>query len=309
MTKVLENKTPLPKNDNLKNLKPFSGAPSRKLKTSEIEKDAVKLSQAAKAPTSLQETESTKPLSDSAKSIEKAQEVASKLSQLPVLPIVIPSSTNQVEKKIEDKKLFTHQMIKKPAVIFIEGFSAFGISNGDGVKDMADNYPGAKRFSWDEKDKILEEIHKHSPDQPVVLVGHSFGGDSAVEIANELNSTKNNFRPIDLLVTLDSVGFNNTIIPLNVKKNLNFFQEGIIPFLHGSPNIARNTNHTEVTNELRSELHSRIDDSNEVQFNIFEHINQTLGKTSNDSEIKNEKENSSTHILIDIDLADIIDSQ
>lgn len=230
----------------------------------------------------IQNAEETNPR-DTTKSSESALStaghVAKKINSLPVLPILVPAENKDskiLEEKIEGKTPPKLSFIKKPAVIFIEGFSAFGISNGDGVRDMADNLPGSKRFSWNEQDKIIEEIKKHAPDQPVVLVGHSFGGDSAVEIANTLNSVKNGFRGIDLLISIDSVGMNHSIIPMNVKRNLNFFGEGVVPFLHGDPNVARNTGYSEVVNELRSELHSRMEDSEEVQFKIFETINEVI---------------------------------
>jgi hypothetical protein len=212
-----------------------------------------------------------------------ATKIAKGLSSLPTLPIAIPVKNKDVKKleeKILDKLPPKFSFIKKPAVIFIEGFSAFGISNGDGIRDMADNLPGAKKFSWDDQDKIIEEIKKHSPEQPVVLVGHSFGGDSAIEVANALNSVKNGFRGIDLLISIDSVGMNHSIIPMNVKRNLNFFGEGVVPFLHGDPNVARNTGYSEVVNELRSELHSKMEDSEEVQFKIFESINEVLSENN-----------------------------
>lgn len=212
--------------------------------------------------------------------LSKAGTLAKDIPKLPVLPIAIPKETKKLQEKLDDKPILKAHpktaLIKKPAVLFIEGFSAFGISNGDGIKDMADNFPDAKRFSWNEKEKIVEEIKKHSPEQPVVLVGHSFGGDSAIEIANELNSAKNGFRSIDLLVSIDAVGLNHSIIPMNVKRNLNFFGEGIVPFLHGDPTVARNTDYTEVVNELRSELHSKMEDTPEVQYKIFENINESI---------------------------------
>jgi hypothetical protein len=164
---------------------------------------------------------------------------------------------------------------------------------------MADNLPGAKRFSWNEQDKIIDEIKKHAPDQPIVLVGHSFGGDTAVEIANTLNSVKNGFRGIDLLVSIDSVGMNNNIIPINVKRNLNFIGEGEIPFLHGSPDVARNTDYTEVVNELRNELHSKVDDSDEVQFKIFESINEVLNETNHQNFFTEMQTNDELRRLID----------
>jgi len=290
--------------DNLKNLKPFERK-SSSTKT-DVSKHTVtppkteaQVSPQAKA---LNENEATKneTTSNASEAIDKASSVAEKIAKVPVLPIVVPkSSENKTLKKIEDKPVEKFHYIKKPAVIFIEGFSAFGISNGDGIKDMAENYPGAKLFSWDQKPEIINEVKKHSLDQPVILVGHSFGGDTAVEVANELNSAKNSFRNIDMLISLDSVGFKNNIMPINVKRNLNFFQEGVIPFLHGSPNIARNTDHTEVVNELRSELHSKIEDSEDVQFKIFETINEITGATNR----------ATPEIVIQLDLDDLIDSQ
>ena len=58
-----------------------------------------------------------------------------------------------------------------------------------------------------------------------------------------------------------------------------FFQEGVIPFLHGNPTVARNTDYTEVVNELRNELHSKIEDTPEVQYKIFETIQDTIHET------------------------------
>ncbi len=275
---IIQNKTHTPiQNQNLlgkvqKNPKNLKADLSKEITKPEISENAKGLNTA----------ESSSEPTTAPEAIAKAGTLAKEMAKLPVLPIIIPKETKKLQEKIDDKPIpkLVHKAapIKKPAVLFIEGFSAFGISNGDGIKDMADNFPGAKRFSWDEKDKIIEEIKKHAPDQPVILVGHSFGGDSAVEIANELNTVKNSFRSIDLLVSVDSVGINHSIIPMNVKRNLNFFGEGIVPFLHGDPTVARNTDYTEVVNELRSELHSRMDDTPEVQYKIFETINETLNE-------------------------------
>jgi hypothetical protein len=278
MTSVKE-KGATPLNSNLKNFKPFRG--NGKLSAEGAQSTS---EQAAKAEITEQakvlktnQTPET-PQSDSSKFLEKASNVATAIAKAPVMPIVLPTNSKKLEQKISDKKPDPPvHFIKKPAVIFIEGFSMFGVSNGDGIQEMAENFPGAKRFSWEEGSKILEEVKKHDPKEPVVLVGHSFGGDTAIEVANELNSAKNGFRHIDLLVSVDAVGMNKTIIPMNVKSNLNFFGEGILPFLHGDPTVARNTKYTEVTNELRSDMHSKMDDNPEVQFQIFEKINEVLG--------------------------------
>lgn len=286
MTKVAADKAQPLKNSNLQNLKPFRGngklPPLVAKETQDVSKaeitdqaKALKASAEPKAP----EVESTSNESSSSQVLEKAGSVAKAIAKAPVLPVIVPTSTKKIENKIADKKPEAPiHFIKKPAVIFIEGFSMFGISNGDGIKEMADNYPGAKKFDWTEHEKILGEIKKHTPDQPVVLVGHSFGGDTAIEVANELNSAKNGFRAIDLLVSIDAVGMNKSIIPINVKSNLNFFGEGLIPFVHGDPTVARNTKYTDVTNELRADMHSKMEDSPEVQFEIFRKINEVLGQ-------------------------------
>lgn len=290
MTKMPEKNSHIT-NQNLADLKPFRGGgknagkiPEASLKAPLESPEADITAQAKNLSTSSARPSQTQTSSSEASS--KAQSVVSALAKAPILPIVVPKETNKIANslgenktnalKAENKNEEKLHFIKKPAVIFIEGFSPFGISNGDGISEMADNYPGAKKFSWQQHDEIMKEIKKHSPEQPVVLVGHSFGGDTAIEVANDFNSVKNGFRSIDLLVSIDAVGMNKTIIPMNVKKNLNFFGEGILPFIHGDPNIARNTKHTEVINELRTEWHSKMDDNPEVQYEIFENINRVV---------------------------------
>lgn len=305
MITVSPKQTKLIKNDNLSNLKPMNGKGST-LSTSkthpptDISDTAKSLNEGLESAT--QGDHPTPPV-HAEEAASTATSIAKTLAKIPVLPIAIPSENKDSKKladKISDKSSSSKiSFIKKPALIFIEGFSLFGVSNGDGIKDMADNLPGAKRFSWDEQDKIIEEIKKHSPDQPVVLVGHSFGGDSAVEIANTLNSVKNGFRGIDLLVSIDSVGMNNTIIPMNVKRNLNFIAEGILPLLHGDPNIARNAQYTEVFNELRPELHSKMEDSEDIQFQIFESINSVLNENSNQDLFEEIQKNDQLRSFID----------
>ncbi len=179
--------------------------------------------------------------------------------------------------KIHEKKF---GKIEKPGIYFVSGFDWFGAGsikgNYDGIRDMADAIPGAKHYSWDEQDLIIEDIKKRKPDQPIVIVGHSFGGDSAVEIAQELNSIENGFRKIDLLVTLDSVGYDNDKIPQNVGKNLNFLAQGPYEFLNDGPNIALNYKRTAVENYLRHEKHADLDDSTDIQIEILEQIEKTV---------------------------------
>lgn len=175
--------------------------------------------------------------------------------------------------KVTPKETMT---TKGPGIYFVSGFDWFGAGsikgNYDGIEDMSKAVDDAQKYSWDEQSKILEDIKKRDPKEPIVLVGHSFGGDSVVEVANELNSLEHGFREIDLLVTLDSVGFGNDIVPQNVKKNLNFLAQGPYDFLNDGPNIAKNHERTEVKNMLTEMVHSDLDDSKDIQSQILNAI-------------------------------------
>ena len=86
---------------------------------------------------------------------------------------------------------------------------------------------------------------------------------------------------------------------MNVKRNLNFIGEGGIPFIHGNPDVARNTDYTEVINELRSESHSKMDDSEDVQFKIFESINNVLNENHHQDIFEEIQKNDQLRKLID----------
>jgi hypothetical protein len=207
----------------------------------------------------------------------------------------IPKESTQVElseKSIELKKALTSAQkadkihnkkfgnIDKPAIYFVSGFDWFGAGsikgNYDGIRDMAEAVTGANHYAWDEQDEIVEDIKKHKSNQPLILVGHSFGGDGVVEIAQCLNTLDNGFRKVDLLVTLDSVGMDNDKIPQNVKKNLNYLATGPYDFLNDGPNIAENYKRTDVENYLRPELHAELDDTTDIQVRILEEIDSIL---------------------------------
>ena len=180
--------------------------------------------------------------------------------------------------KVEEKA----GTVKKPAIIFIKGLDLFSSpskseSGYAGVGRIAESVKGSRIYGWDQKDDIIKEIKKIALNQPVILVGHSFGGDTAVDIANTLDSLEHGFRPVDLLVTMDAVGFGNDIIPQNVKKHLNIFGENSF-FLNVGPHVARRHEMTEVTNILSPLDHTDLDDDKEHQFEIVKLIQQTLGK-------------------------------
>jgi hypothetical protein len=171
------------------------------------------------------------------------------------------------------------EVIKKPAVFFVGGFELFGGIGGeffkDGLKSMAESIDEARFYAWDQKDEMIEQIKKRPIEEKVILVGQGFGGDTAVEIAQELNSVDNGFRSIDLLVTLNSAGMDNDFIPQNVTKNLNFLTADN-GFTDDGPNIALNYERTEVKNFLRPESHNELDDATDVQIEILDAINSLI---------------------------------
>ncbi|OUR96230.1 hypothetical protein A9Q84_07685 [Halobacteriovorax marinus] len=175
-----------------------------------------------------------------------------------------------------------------PKIIFVSGLHLAGISSdNEGLSAMAGEVDNAQHFSWKDEESILKEINRTPKNEPLVLVGHSLGGDAIVNISNKLNSFANGFRKVDLLVTLDSVGFDNDIIPKNVKKNLNYIGNKDA-FFNDGPNIARNNSKTDVLNFLRSESHTEMDDSNDIQEAIFNEIDSILEakkKENNESQM------------------------
>lgn len=172
--------------------------------------------------------------------------------------------------------------LKKPVIIFVKGLDVFSSpSNSErgyaGVGKMADAVEGARIYGWDQHADIIKEIKKVEVNQPVILVGHSFGGDTAVEVADELDSLEHSFRKVDLLVTIDAVGFDNDIIPQNVKNHLNVFGENDF-FLNDGPHVARRNEMTKVKNILSPKDHTELDDDKEIQYEVVNLIKDTLSK-------------------------------
>lgn len=194
-----------------------------------------------------------------------------------------PKTLSKSEKSEILKKL-KNGSLKRPGIFFVSGLDMWSGSSGgpyDGLRLMTEAVDGARLYSWNQKSDIIEQIKMTSKDYPIVLVGHSFGGDTAVDIANELNKIENGFRKVDLLITLDSVGRDNDVIPQNVGRNLNIISDHE-NFLSDGPNIAKNSARTTVDNIMRTEGHTAIDDVSEVQADIIEAIQDLLLKNKLD---------------------------
>lgn len=208
----------------------------------------------------------------------------SSLPEAPVKDLIQDAAKDEAKTKAKESVIKDPEVkagsVKRAAIFFIKGLDVFSSpSNSEGgyagVGRIAESIEGSRIYGWDQKDEMLKEIRKIHPDYPVVLVGHSLGGDTAVEIADELDGLKEKFRPVDLLVTIDAIGFNHDVIPQNVKKHLNVFGENSY-FLKDGPHVARREEKTSVRNILSPLDHTDIDDDREVQFEIVGHIQDTL---------------------------------
>jgi len=156
-------------------------------------------------------------------------------------------------------------------IIFVSGFGtgSSGASSGNnsqtsGLGDLAnqtfinDMQFQKGVFGWDEQESIIRQIREFSqanPDAPIYLVGHSYGSDSAIEVAAQL---KDENIWLDKLVTIDSVGFNDDRIPDNVLDALNLYStsgdgiNGEYP-IHGADNVGIDgTSHTAIDTDEKT---------------------------------------------------------
>ena len=189
-------------------------------------------------------------------------------------------ASDEMKAEIAKKVAAKEGSVRKPTVIFIKGLDVFSSPSKSergyaGVGRLAESIQGSRIYGWNQKDEILAEIKKTHRDYPVVLVGHSLGGDTAVEVANELDSLEHKFRSVDLLITMDAVGFNNDIIPQNVKKHLNVFGEND-HILNDGPHVARRHEKTSVKNILSPLDHTDIDDDKEIQYEVVNFIHDAI---------------------------------
>ncbi|MBY0516822.1 MAG: lysophospholipase [Bacteriovoracaceae bacterium] len=268
---------PLKPAANLKNGKslPVGGKLPDELKNPNAKDYKVDLSEAAKAPSA-----------PSAPSVPSLPDAPSVSVPKPVEAAAKDVAKDEAVKKAKEAKEASKDVevksgsIKKPMIAFITGSQwMFSPSKSEGsyagVGRMAEAVEGARLYGWDQKEEIIDQIKKTHKDQPIIIVGHSLGGDTAKEVADALDSLEHNFRKVDLLVTLDAVGFNNDIVPQNVKEHLNVFGENDW-FLNDGPHVARNHDRTGVQNILSPLDHTELDDSKEIQFEIVQAINRAL---------------------------------
>jgi hypothetical protein len=155
------------------------------------------------------------------------------------------------------------------------------------------NYLG-QVFEWSEQDEAADWIFANASERAtLVLIGHSFGGHSALQVAN------NNLKPegigVDLTIQIDSVanfdGGVNNVLPTNVDVGFNYFQISTgffepqgVQVVTGATNINTEVlfgdtsiTHTSIDNDLR--LYARITE------NIFDNLNPVSADFDADGDI------------------------
>lgn len=77
-------------------------------------------------------------------------------------------------------------------------------------------------FAWTEQQEAFDFIAGFSDVGCLILVGHSFGANSAIELVTEFLAPAGIH--VNLLITLDSVGANDDELPGNVDQGFNYWQ-------------------------------------------------------------------------------------
>ena len=142
------------------------------------------------------------------------------------------------------------------------GFTGFSNATGPGVSSIVHDLNGApgigaaRLFDWqDVKGAVafLEAEHRAHPNDAIVVVGHSFGADSAMKTAEELG--KQNVK-VNQLITIDPVTMKYATS--NVESATNYYQT-TNRFLGGSQVYGGLNTHVESV-EIQGVGHTMIDD-------------------------------------------------
>ncbi|HKN87113.1 MAG TPA: PEP-CTERM sorting domain-containing protein [Nitrospiraceae bacterium] len=141
--------------------------------------------------------------------------------------------------------------------------ASFQGKSGEGLQSLAQEFDATfaaehvtgRVFPWDQESAASDFVRSLNRLDELVVVGHSFGGDSALEFANALTPG----RPIDLLVTIDSACVQcpgGTMKPADVLQEVELFHTPnagdnpiVPPFLERLSNPDQSFNVTDLFNE------------------------------------------------------------
>lgn len=141
--------------------------------------------------------------------------------------------------------------------------ASFQGKSGEGLQALAQEFDttsagehvSGRVFPWDQESAAADFVRSLNRLDELVVVGHSFGGDSALEFANTLTPG----RPIDLLVTIDAACVlcpGGTVKPADVLKEVELYHTPnagdnplVPPFLERLSNPDQSINVTDLFNE------------------------------------------------------------
>lgn len=147
------------------------------------------------------------------------------------------------------------------------------------------NYTGMV-FAWNNREAASSWVQQQSDRTTLVLIGHSFGANSALQLAN--NFLKPQGIDVDLTVQIDSVenfygGWNDTL-PTNVEEGLNYYQNSTGFFEPQGEDIvqgATNLNAEVLFNDT-SITHTSLDDDSRLHALITQNILDNLNTENAD---------------------------
>lgn len=181
-------------------------------------------------------------------------------------------------------------------VVLFTGFLA-GPGPGTGMDFLNESLAAAgipdylgQVFEWDEHQAAFDWVEQYTGDRAtLVLIGHSFGGNSALQLAGEF------LKPIgvgvDLTIQIDPVrniySGANDVLPTNVDGGFNYYQISTSffepqgeDFVQGATNI-----NTEILYNDTTITHTSIDDDPRLFASITQNILDNLNVVSADFDL------------------------
>ena len=184
-------------------------------------------------------------------------------------------------------------------VVLFTGFLA-GPGPGTGMDFLNESLAAAgipdylgQVFEWDEHEEAFDWVTQHTGDRAtLVLIGHSFGGSSTLQLANDY------LKPIgvdvDLTLQIDPVqnlvfgGAPNDVLPTNVDVGFNYYQISTGGFLEpqGEDFVQGATNiNVEILYNDTTITHTSIDNDPRLFASITQNILDNLNVTSADFDL------------------------
>ena len=144
------------------------------------------------------------------------------------------------------------------------------------------NYEGMV-YRWGDKEDAFDWILQRDDLSTLVLIGHSFGANSALQLSN--NFLLGEGIEVDLTVQIDSVenfdrGWNDQL-PANVEVGFNYYQKGGFPQGERDVQGATNIDAEELFNDS-SITHTSIDNDSRLHDLIAQHILDNLNLENGD---------------------------